>query len=94
MPVKVTIYTREGCCLCDDAHAALERVRRQAPFDLEIVDIDGDPDLGEKYGTEIPVVLVDGKKVAKYRVDETALLRRLAASRGTPPPSAQGGSRA
>jgi glutaredoxin len=74
---QVTLYTREGCHLCDDAHEALLRVQARAAFELAIVDVDGDPKLVELYGLEVPVVLVDGKKVAKFRVDEDALLRRL-----------------
>jgi glutaredoxin len=71
------LYTREGCHLCDDAAEALERVRQIAAFELEVIDVDSDPTLVERYGMEVPVVLVDGKKVAKFRVDEAALLRRL-----------------
>lgn len=73
----VELYTRVHCHLCDDAKAALERVRVQAPFELSIIDVDTDPRLVELYGLEVPVVLVDGKKVAKYRVDEAALIKRL-----------------
>jgi glutaredoxin len=74
---RVELYTREGCHLCDDAALALERVRARAPFELAVIDVDTDPALAERYGMEVPVVLVDGKKVAKFRVDEAALLRRL-----------------
>jgi glutaredoxin len=77
----ITLYTRAGCHLCDDAEAALERVRARVPFDLEVVDVDGDPRLAELYGWEVPVILVDGKKFAKYRLDEVALERRLRAPR-------------
>lgn len=74
----VELMTRAGCHLCDDAKAVLERVRRELPFELREVDVDGDPALAEAYGLEVPVVLVDGRKHAKYRVDEQALRRRLA----------------
>ena len=76
---RLTLYTREGCHLCDVAHEALLRVRARTPFELSIVDVDSDAKLVELYGLEVPVVLVDGKKVAKYRVDEDALVRRLSA---------------
>jgi glutaredoxin len=77
MTAKIILYTRVGCHLCDDAKAALERVRARAPFELEVVDVDTRAELAERYGPEVPVVLVDGAKVAKFRVDESALLRRL-----------------
>ena len=75
----VHFYTRQGCHLCDDALAVVERVRAAQPFELEIVDVDSDPALARQYGEEVPVVLVDGRKHAKLRVDEQALRRRLAA---------------
>jgi len=69
--------TRAGCHLCDDAKAALARVCRELPFELVETDVDGDPALAAQYGLEVPVVLVDGRKHAKFRVDEEALRRRL-----------------
>lgn len=73
----VELYTREGCHLCDDALEALERVRQLAPFELQIIDVDSDPLLAARYGLEVPVVLIEGKKVAKFRIDEALILRRL-----------------
>jgi hypothetical protein len=55
----------------------LARLRKEHAFDVEIVDIDGDLALVELYGREIPVVMLDGKKVAKYQLDEAMLVRRL-----------------
>lgn len=76
---RVQLYTRRGCCLCDQAKAALDRVRAEEPFELEVVDVDTDPELCARYGEEVPVVAVEGRKVAKFRVDEPALLKRLRA---------------
>jgi glutaredoxin len=73
----LTLYTRAGCHLCDVVKETLDRVRTAEPFELEVLDIDADPELKSKYDWEVPVVLVDGKKWAKYRVDEEALRRRL-----------------
>jgi hypothetical protein len=75
LSVLVELFTRAGCHLCDDAKAVLERVRAEVPFDL--ADVAGDPVLADRYGLEVPVVVVDGRKHAKYTVDETALRRRL-----------------
>ena len=77
--MKVQLFTRAGCCLCDEAHESIERVRAETPFELEIIDIDTDPTLVERYGWEIPVVLVDGKKIAKLHLDEAMLRRRVGA---------------
>jgi glutaredoxin len=76
--IRVELYTRDGCHLCEDAKAVLEKVRGEVPFELREIDIDGDAALVERYGIEIPVIVVDGRKHAKYRVDEAAFRRRLA----------------
>jgi glutaredoxin len=75
--LTLTIYSRPGCHLCEMMKAVVERVRVEHPFELTEVDISGDPDLERRYGTEIPVLEVDGKKVAKYRLDEDVLRRTL-----------------
>ena len=73
----VTLYSRPGCHLCDDARAALERVRRDAPFDLEEVDITTDDALHRRYLERIPVVALNGEEIFEYYVDEDALTRRI-----------------
>ncbi len=74
---RLTLYTKPDCCLCDEAAEALERVGARAPFDLEVVDVSDDPELRERYGERIPVVLVDGEPAFEYVVDEAALEQRL-----------------
>ncbi len=76
---KVTLYTRQGCCLCDDAKQVLAEARRRAAFEYQEVDIDRDAELRRKYNDEVPVIAIDGAKAFKYRVDLKDLLRRLAA---------------
>jgi hypothetical protein len=60
--------------------AAIARVARDVPLTLEEVDISTDPALEARYGVEIPVLLVNGRKAAKYRVSD-AELRRILTSR-------------
>jgi glutaredoxin len=74
----VELFTRAGCHLCDDAKAVIDRVRGDMAFDLAVIDVDGDPELVERYGMEVPVIVVEGRKHAKYRLDEAAFRRRLA----------------
>jgi glutaredoxin len=73
----VTLYSRPGCHLCDEARVALQRVRAQAPFALEEVDIEADDALHARYLERIPVVALDGEELYDYFVDEPALLRRI-----------------
>jgi glutaredoxin len=74
----VTLYSKADCHLCDDARTALERVRREVPFDLEELDIEADEALLRAYFERIPVVAVDGRELFAYFVDE-ALLRSAVA---------------
>ena len=64
--------------------AVVERVTRAAgvPATIEEVDISTDSELEARYGLEIPVLLIDGRKAAKYRVTEAELTRMLAARQG------------
>ena len=80
----LTLYSRPGCHLCDEMKTVVQRVLRsnKAPMTIEEVDISTSPDLEARYGLEIPVLLVDGRKVAKYRVTEGELVRMLAARNG------------
>jgi len=82
--IVLTVYSRPGCHLCDEMKAVVQRVVRtqQAPFQIEEIDISTDPELEARYGLEIPVLLVDGRKVAKYRIDEQALKRIVAEKAG------------
>ena len=73
----VTLYGRPGCHLCDEARAALERVRCRAPFMLEEVDITADDALHARYLERIPVIALDGRELSDFFVDEAALLQAL-----------------
>lgn len=69
---QVVVYTRQGCHLCDDAADVLKR----HGLAFELVDVDADPHLRERYNECVPVVVIDGKERFRGRVDER-LLRRL-----------------
>jgi hypothetical protein len=58
--------------------AVVDAMSREMRFDLEEVDVDGDPALVAAYGEEVPVLLVNGRKAFKYRVTPTELRARLA----------------
>ena len=80
--ITLTLYTRPGCHLCDEMKAVIARVSRDVPLTLDEVDISADAALEARYGLEIPVLMVDGTKVAKYRITEEALTRILTARAG------------
>ena len=74
---QLTLYSRPGCHLCDDMKATIDRVARTMPLTVEVVDISSDAALEAAYGLEIPVLLVNGRKAAKYRIGEDDLQRLL-----------------
>jgi glutaredoxin len=76
----VTLYGRPGCHLCDDARVVLERIRRDAPFELVERDIEADDDLLRRYLERIPVIALDGEELSDFFVDERGLLARLRGS--------------
>jgi glutaredoxin len=76
----VTLYGREGCHLCDDARAVLERVRAEEPFELVERDIEADDDLLRRYLERIPVVALDGRELFDLFVDERALRAALSSA--------------
>jgi glutaredoxin len=80
-PAVLTIYSRPGCHLCDEMKAVVDLVARRVPLTVEIIDISNDPRLEARYGLEIPVLLVNGRKAAKHRVTENELRRILEARR-------------
>jgi glutaredoxin len=82
--IAISIYTRPGCHLCDEMKAAINRVSqsRSVPVVIEEIDISSDAELERRYGQEIPVLLIEGRKAAKYRVSEEELTRILSARAG------------
>ena len=75
--IPLTIYSRPGCHLCDEMEAIIARVALTIPLTLERIDISTDAALEARYGLEIPVLMIDGKKAVKYRVTEEELVRIL-----------------
>ena len=66
----VTLYTRPGCHLCDEAREAILALRGElAPFELREVDIDSDDALHARYLERIPVVEVDGEVVCELALE-------------------------
>ena len=77
--LRLTIFSKPGCHLCDEMKTVVARIGQSIPFTLEQIDISADPALEARYGLEIPVLMIDGEKVAKYRIGEKELLRALRA---------------
>jgi len=74
----LTLYTRDGCHLCEDMQAIVAPLARQYGYALERVDIAGVSELEARFGEEIPVLFIDGRKAFKFRVTERELRKQLA----------------
>jgi hypothetical protein len=73
----VVLYGRPGCCLCDDARGALERIRARTPFELTERNIESDERLHRAYLERIPVITIDGEERFELLIDEGELERAL-----------------
>ena len=65
----VTVYSRRGCHLCENAEKTLESMREELAFEIEIIYIDGNPELEKLYGNEVPVIHINGEHHDFYKVD-------------------------
>lgn len=73
----VTLYTRNGCHLCEMAKAVIDELRERIDFEYEECDIALKDEWTEKYGLMIPVVMINGKEIQYGHVDSFTLLEAL-----------------
>ncbi|PYT66829.1 MAG: hypothetical protein DMG39_25585 [Acidobacteria bacterium] len=76
-PRDVTLYSRPGCHLCEEAKAAIGPLLREFGAILREVNIDEDEVLKERYDWDIPVIFIGQHKTAKHRVDLVQFRRQL-----------------
>ena len=69
MRTLVTVYSRQGCHLCEVAVSTLESLQKELDFDIEELFIDGSSELEEEYGEQVPVIHIDGEHHDFFRVD-------------------------
>lgn len=80
-PVRVELFGKPDCHLCDDARAIVQRVVADVGAELVEHDITGDDALMQKYGEYVPVIVVDGRQHSTWRVDAGMLARAIRAAR-------------
>ena len=82
--MRLIIYSKPGCHLCDEMKALVHRtIADHSDISLDEIDISTDPALIDRYGLEIPVLMIDGRKAAKYRVTEEELRRIIRGREGS-----------
>ena len=74
-PARYELLTRDGCHLCDEMAAVLDEVLPDHDLTWSPVDVDADPELRARFTDVVPVLLRDGRPVAKVRIDARALER-------------------
>lgn len=80
--MRITLYSKRRCSLCDNARAILEELRTQHAFELEVLAVDDSPSLWEQFRYDVPVVFVDGERIAHHRLERDAM-KKLLLSSGT-----------
>jgi glutaredoxin len=76
-PRDVTIYSRPGCHLCEEAKAQIAPLLKEFGARLTEINIDEDPELRARYGYDVPVIFLGARKAAKHRVDPSQFRRQL-----------------
>ena len=77
MKAHVILYTRPGCHLCEEAKAEMLAADCAESYRLEEINIDADATLKERYGSEIPVIYINGVKAFKYHLTAEEFKKRL-----------------
>ncbi|CAN2224954.1 Glutaredoxin-like [Candidatus Nanopelagicaceae bacterium] len=67
--VTVTVYSRQGCHLCEIAVKTINSLRNELEYSVEVLYIDGNEELEKLYGTEVPVIHINGEHHDFYKVD-------------------------
>lgn len=78
---EVTVYSRPGCHLCEEAMAELRALQGELGFGLREVDITSEDALHRAYFERIPVIALDGEELFDHFVQEEVLRERLESRR-------------
>src|SRR5699024_11601223 len=81
--MRIELYTRPGCTLCDDARRLLQRVC--VGRDSAEIDVDSDPGLRAEYGEFVRVVEVDGVRVGQWHIEEARLRAAIEGNKNRAP---------
>jgi glutaredoxin len=83
--VDVVVYSKPGCCLCDEVKAKLRELQQAHEFTWREVNVLEDAEAFAKFKEEIPVIFIHGRKAFKFHLDEKEFLRRLKRGAGLEP---------
>ena len=75
--IRLTLFYREGCHLCEVMLQALRDLQPHLGFGLQLVDVDRDPELARRYDEWVPVLCCGEREICHYQLDEQALRAAL-----------------
>ncbi|MBA2372434.1 MAG: glutaredoxin family protein [Candidatus Limnocylindria bacterium] len=78
-PLRVTLYERAGCALCEETHRALRRIALDRALEIQRVDIDGDGSIRDVYTLRVPVLRLGDDELDTAGLEDRAIARWLAA---------------
>jgi glutaredoxin-like protein DUF836 len=77
VPVRLRLYSRPGCDLCEEMQTEVDALLRERPRNWDVIDVDSDPELADRYGESIPVLFVNDRLFAKVRLPRLGIRFRL-----------------
>ena len=78
--IEVVLYSKPGCCLCDEVKAQIRSLARVHHFEWREVNILNDSELHARFAERIPVVFINGHHAFDYALDEKEFVKRLASA--------------
>jgi hypothetical protein len=75
---SLTLYSRSWCHLCEEMLTELEPLARSFGASVEVLDVDADPALVERYDELVPVLVYEGVELSRYRLDVERVRAALA----------------
>ena len=74
----LTVYSRSYCHLCEDMIEALRRLQGLFHFEIEVIDVDADPELERRHGERVPVLMHGARELCHYRLESALVTAYLA----------------
>ncbi len=69
----LTLYSRTWCHLCDDMLTGLQLLQAGQPFELDVIDVDSDPALEQRFGEWVPVLMHGDRELCHYHLNSAAV---------------------
>jgi len=82
MPAQLSLYTRRGCHLCEDMELAVSELASELSFKTEIIPIDNNAALEQRYGHRVPVLMMGHNMICEYYLDKQALIQAVSRTKG------------